>query len=60
MAIPPPFRTFSVKRMSFVALRAIPAVFAVRLVGGRMVRHMIGAIPVMRTTRRFGINTGAF
>ena len=60
LAIPPPFRTFSVKRMSFVALRAIPAVFAVRLVGGRMVRHMIGAIPVMRATRRCGMSTGAF
>ena len=41
-----------VKGMPLFALRTIPAVFAMRFVGGHVVRRMLIAVPVMRTTFR--------
>ena len=48
--IPPTVGTRFVKGMRSVALRAIPMRIAVRIVGGDMVRFLLRAIPIMRTT----------
>ena len=59
LAIPPSVRTRFDEGVTSVALRTIPAVLAVRFVGGHVMRYMINAPPMMRTTCRFGINPPA-
>lgn len=51
LAIPPTVVTCCVKGVPLFALRTIPAVFAMRFVGGHVVRPMSVAVPVMRATR---------
>ena len=55
-AVPPIAGTdFIKRRMPFIALRTIPTVLAVRFIGGRMMRRVIGTVPVMRATFLFDV-----
>lgn len=50
---------FIKRRMPFIALRTIPTVLAVRFIGGRMMRRVIGTVPVMRATFLFDVGFSA-
>lgn len=39
--------------MPFVAFRTVPAVVAVRRIGGRMMRYIVGTVPEVRTAVRY-------